>query len=44
MSEDDDEFAEMIFLLLVHDRVHLAKVLRGIRKMPNVKRVSRTCA
>ncbi len=44
VSEDDDEFAEMIFLILVRDRVHLARVLRQIRKMSNVKRVSRTGA
>jgi RelA/SpoT family (p)ppGpp synthetase len=44
VSEDDEEFAEMIFSILVRDRVHLAKVLRGIRIMPNVKRVARTCA
>jgi guanosine-3',5'-bis(diphosphate) 3'-pyrophosphohydrolase len=44
VSEDDDEFAEMMFLILVRDRVHLAQVLRRIRKMNNVKRVSRTCA
>jgi guanosine-3',5'-bis(diphosphate) 3'-pyrophosphohydrolase len=44
VSEDDDEFAEMLFLILVRDRVHLARVLRRIRKMINVKRVSRTCA
>ena len=42
VSEDDDEFAEMIFLILVRDRVHLAKVLRRIRQMRNVKRVART--
>lgn len=42
ISEDDDEFAEMIFLILVRDRVHLANVLRQIRKMFTVKRVSRT--
>jgi (p)ppGpp synthase/HD superfamily hydrolase len=44
VSEDDDEFAEMLFLILLQDRVHLARVLKRIRKMINVKRVSRTCA
>ena len=43
VSEDDDEFAEMLFLILVRDRVHLAQVLRRIRNMRNVKRVARTC-
>ncbi|MDP6436306.1 MAG: bifunctional (p)ppGpp synthetase/guanosine-3',5'-bis(diphosphate) 3'-pyrophosphohydrolase [Gammaproteobacteria bacterium] len=44
VSEDDEDFAEMIFLILIHDRVHLARVLRRIRVMGNVKRVARTCA
>lgn len=44
VSEDDEDFAEMVFLILVHDRTHLAQVLRGIRHMKNVKRVTRTCA
>lgn len=44
VSEDDEDFAEMIFLILVHDRIHLARVLRRIRAMPNVKRVTRSCA
>jgi RelA/SpoT family (p)ppGpp synthetase len=44
VSEDDDEFAEMLFLILLQDRIHLARVLKRIRKMINVKRVSRTCA
>jgi guanosine-3',5'-bis(diphosphate) 3'-pyrophosphohydrolase len=44
VSEDDDDFAEMLFLILVHDRVHLANVLRRIRTMRNVKRVARTGA
>jgi (p)ppGpp synthase/HD superfamily hydrolase len=44
VSEDDDDFAEMVFLILVHDRVHLANVLRRIRIMRNVKRIARTGA
>jgi guanosine-3',5'-bis(diphosphate) 3'-pyrophosphohydrolase len=44
VSEDDDDIAEMLFLILVHDRTHLAQVLRRIRKMTNVRRVTRTCA
>jgi RelA/SpoT family (p)ppGpp synthetase len=44
VSEDAEDFAEMMFLILVHNRVHLARVLRRIRMMRNVKRVSRTCA
>jgi (p)ppGpp synthase/HD superfamily hydrolase len=42
VNEDDDDFAEMKFLILVHNRIHLARVLRRIRTMRNVKRVSRT--
>ena len=44
VSEDDDELAEMTFSILVRDRKHLAQVLRSIRKMNIVKRVTRTCA
>jgi len=31
-------------LLLVKDRVHLANIMRNVRKMKNVIRVSRDCA
>jgi len=34
----------LTFLLQVRDRVHLAKIMRNVRKMPNVIRVSRDCA
>ena len=44
VSEDDDDFAEMLFLLLVHDRTHLASVIKRIRAMGTVKKVTRTCA
>jgi guanosine-3',5'-bis(diphosphate) 3'-pyrophosphohydrolase len=44
VNEDDNDFAEMIFLILVKNRVHLAHVMRRIRKMRNVKRVARTGA
>ncbi|RMF95234.1 MAG: bifunctional (p)ppGpp synthetase/guanosine-3',5'-bis(diphosphate) 3'-pyrophosphohydrolase, partial [Gammaproteobacteria bacterium] len=42
--EGEDTVAELLFLILVRDRVHLARVIRGIRRMPAVRRVSRTCA
>jgi GTP diphosphokinase / guanosine-3',5'-bis(diphosphate) 3'-diphosphatase len=32
------------FLLQVRDRQHLAQIMRAVRKMPNVLRVSRDCA
>jgi len=44
VSEEDDEYAEMTFLVLARDRVHLARVMRSIRAMPDVKRLARTCA
>ena len=44
VSEDDADFAEMLFLIMIHDRDHLARVLRSIRSMTNVERVTRTCA
>ena len=31
----------MTFLLQVEDRTHLARIIRNVRKMPNVNRVSR---
>jgi (p)ppGpp synthase/HD superfamily hydrolase len=31
----------MTFLLTVKDRIHLARIIRNVRKMPNVHRVSR---
>ncbi len=44
VSEDDDDYAAMTFQVLVNDRVHLARVLRSIRTVPDLKRVARTCA
>jgi guanosine-3',5'-bis(diphosphate) 3'-pyrophosphohydrolase len=34
----------LTFLLQVKDRIHLARIMRNVRKMPNVIRVSRDCA
>lgn len=34
----------LTFLLQVKDRIHLAQIMRDVRKMPNVIRVSRDCA
>jgi len=34
----------LTFLLQVRDRIHLAQIMRNVRKMPNVIRVSRDCA
>jgi RelA/SpoT family (p)ppGpp synthetase len=43
VDERHEDTAELLFLILVHDRVHLAQVIRNIRSMQTVKRVTRTC-
>jgi GTP diphosphokinase / guanosine-3',5'-bis(diphosphate) 3'-diphosphatase len=42
--ERDSDSSTLIFELLVHDRRHLARVIRAIRGMPEVLRVTRTLA
>jgi (p)ppGpp synthase/HD superfamily hydrolase len=44
VDERHEDTAELLFLILVRDRVHLAQVIRNIRSMQSVKRVTRTCA
>ena len=39
-----EDVSVLTFLLQVHDRIHLAQIMRSVRKMPNVIRVSRECA
>jgi GTP diphosphokinase / guanosine-3',5'-bis(diphosphate) 3'-diphosphatase len=39
-----EDCSVLSFLLQVHDRTHLAKIMRNVRKMPNVIRVARDCA
>jgi len=39
-----EDVSMLSFLLQVRDRTHLAEILRNVRKMPNVIRVSRECA
>jgi GTP pyrophosphokinase len=39
-----EDVSVLTFLLQVHDRIHLAKIMRNVRKMPNVIRVARDCA
>jgi GTP pyrophosphokinase len=39
-----DDCSVLSFLLEVKDRVHLAKIMRSVRNMKNVIRVSRDCA
>ena len=38
-----EDVSTLTFLLQVHDRIHLAQIMRNVRKMPNVIRVSREC-
>ncbi|MGI9248572.1 MAG: RelA/SpoT family protein [Woeseiaceae bacterium] len=39
-----EDCSVLSFLLTVKDRNHLAQIMRNVRKMPNVIRVSRDCA
>ncbi len=39
-----DDCSLLSFVLTVKDRTHLATIMRNVRKMPNVIRVSRDCA
>jgi guanosine-3',5'-bis(diphosphate) 3'-pyrophosphohydrolase len=39
-----EDASTLTFLLQVHDRIHLAKIMRSVRTMPNVIKVSRTIA
>ena len=39
-----DDCSLLSFVLTVKDRSHLATIMRNVRKMPNVIRVSRECA
>jgi len=39
-----EDCSVLAFLLLVRDRTHLARIMRGVRKMQNVIRVTRDCA
>ncbi len=44
VDETEEDFVELHFNILVKDRVNLAQVLRKIRNMRNVRKVTRTCA
>ena len=39
-----DDVSMLTFLLQVRDRIHLAEIIRNVRKMANVIKVSRECA
>jgi RelA/SpoT family (p)ppGpp synthetase len=44
VADRHEDCSELTFLLQVKDRTHLANIMRNVRKMPNVVRVSRDCA
>ena len=39
-----DDCSVLAFLILVRDRTHLAQIMRSVKNMPNVLRVTRDCA
>jgi GTP diphosphokinase / guanosine-3',5'-bis(diphosphate) 3'-diphosphatase len=44
VEERDSDTSELVFELKVHDRKHLARIVRMIRRMPDVLRVTRSIA
>jgi RelA/SpoT family (p)ppGpp synthetase len=44
VEERDIDTSALVFELRVHDRKHLARIIRTIRRMPDVLRVTRTIA
>jgi GTP pyrophosphokinase len=44
VEERDSDSSELVFELKVHDRKHLARIVRMIRRMPDVLRVTRSLA
>ncbi len=44
IDERMEDTAALLFSILVHDRIHLAKVIKSIRSMSMVQKVTRTCA
>jgi len=42
MTDRDDRYVSMTFVISVHDRIHLARVLRALRGAKHVTRVQRT--
>ena len=44
VADRHEDCTELTFLIAIKDRVHLAHIMRGVRKMPNVVRVTRDCA
>jgi (p)ppGpp synthase/HD superfamily hydrolase len=44
VEERDSDTSELVFELKVHDRQHLARIVRMIRRMSDVQRVTRSIA
>lgn len=44
VDERLEDAAALVFSILVRDRTHLAQVIKNIRSMPVVRKVTRTCA
>jgi len=44
VEERDTDTSELVFELKVADRKHLARIMRMIRRMPDVLRVTRSLA
>jgi (p)ppGpp synthase/HD superfamily hydrolase len=44
VDERMEDTAALVFSILVRDRTHLAQVIKNIRPMSIVKKVTRTCA
>jgi (p)ppGpp synthase/HD superfamily hydrolase len=44
VEERDSDTSELVFELKVSDRKHLARIMRMIRRMPDVLRVTRSLA
>ncbi len=44
VEERDSDTSELVFELKVHDRKHLARIVRLIRRMPDIQRVTRSIA
>ncbi len=42
MSEQDDRYVTLTFIIQVRDRLHLAQVIRAIRMLKPVSRIART--
>ena len=40
----DEDTSSLTFHMKVQDRVHLARIMRAVKSMPNVNRVARDCA